>query len=148
MQNHGLREGSEQEEWQRLGPLAQPTPANTKNRGATNRRGRRRDEERGTDRNGEGRRDAEEQECGREQRGEGDNENVGTQELGEAMAEAIYMGDRERGARDGRQKKWGAKEGTDRGDKTGTPGTRHSRGGRRSASKGSGHSGEAARRPE
>jgi hypothetical protein len=28
MQNHGLREGSEQEEWQRLGPLAQPTPAN------------------------------------------------------------------------------------------------------------------------
>ena len=39
MQNHGLREGSEQEEWQRLGPLAQPTPANTKNRGAAHRRG-------------------------------------------------------------------------------------------------------------
>ena len=45
MQNHGLREGSEQEEWLRLGPLAEPTPANAKNRGAAKRRRRRGDEE-------------------------------------------------------------------------------------------------------
>jgi hypothetical protein len=57
MQNHGMREGSEQEEWQKLGPLKEPIPANAKNRGATNRRGRRRDEGRGTDGNGEEKRE-------------------------------------------------------------------------------------------
>ena len=33
MRNYGLREGSEQEEWQKLGPVAQPTPTNEKNKG-------------------------------------------------------------------------------------------------------------------
>ena len=78
MQNHGLREGSEQEEWQKLGPLKEPTPAKTKNRGAANRSGRRRDEGRGMDGNGENIREPAEQEGDREQGGEGEQENAGT----------------------------------------------------------------------
>ncbi len=40
MENYGLREGSDQEEWGKMGSLAEPTLANAKNRGATDRRRR------------------------------------------------------------------------------------------------------------
>ena len=75
--------------------MAQRTPANAKNRGAADRRGRRRDEGRRTDRNGEDRREPEEQEGDMDQGGGGENENMGTQEVREAMAEAIWEIERE-----------------------------------------------------
>ena len=90
VQNHGLREGLEQEEWLRLGPLAEPTPAYAKNRRALNKRGRRRDEGRGTDRNGEDRREPEAQEGERERGGGGENENVEMQEVREARWQRQY----------------------------------------------------------
>jgi hypothetical protein len=103
MQNHGLREGLEQEKWLRLGSLAEPTPANANNRGATNIRGRRRDVGRGTDRNGEDKREPEEQEGAMEQARGGENENVETQEVREATAEAILEIGREEQETEGRR---------------------------------------------
>ena len=41
MENYGLTKGSDQEEWGKMESLAEPTPANSKNKGATD-RGRRR----------------------------------------------------------------------------------------------------------
>jgi hypothetical protein len=95
MQNYGLREGSKHEEWGRLGPLAEPTPANAKNKGEANRRSRRRDEQRETGRSGEESREREEQEGYDEQGGRVDNEAMETQEAREAMAEAIREMERE-----------------------------------------------------
>jgi hypothetical protein len=34
MENYELREGSGQEEWGKIGPIKDPTPADAKNRGA------------------------------------------------------------------------------------------------------------------
>ena len=45
MENYELREGSRQEEWGKIGPLKDPTPANVKHRGATYRRVTKRDGE-------------------------------------------------------------------------------------------------------
>jgi hypothetical protein len=44
MHNLGLRDDPEQEGWERMGPLADPTPTNARNRGASERRRRRGDE--------------------------------------------------------------------------------------------------------
>ena len=49
MQNLGLRDDPDQEGLEKMGPLADPTLANAKNRGAASRRRRRGDENRGTD---------------------------------------------------------------------------------------------------
>jgi len=38
MENYELREGSGQEEWGRIGPMKDPTPANVKNRGGADKR--------------------------------------------------------------------------------------------------------------
>jgi len=38
MENYELREGSRQEEWGKIGPLKDPTPANARNRGAADRK--------------------------------------------------------------------------------------------------------------
>ena len=48
MENYDITEGVEQEKWGLLWPLAEPTPANAKNKGAANRRRRR--TERGNER--------------------------------------------------------------------------------------------------
>jgi len=48
LQNLGLRDDPDQKGWEKMGPLADPTPANAKNRGAADRR-RRGDETRGVD---------------------------------------------------------------------------------------------------
>jgi hypothetical protein len=37
MENYELREGSRQEEWGKIGPIKDPTPADAKNRGAEDR---------------------------------------------------------------------------------------------------------------
>ena len=50
MKNLGLRDDPEQEGWEKMGPLADPTPANAKNRGAADRKKRRREQnERGNE---------------------------------------------------------------------------------------------------
>jgi len=49
LQNSGLRDDPDQEGWEKMGPLADPTPANEKNRGVAGRRRRRGDEDRGAD---------------------------------------------------------------------------------------------------
>jgi len=46
MQILGLRDDPEQEGWEKMGPLADPTPASVKNRGAAERRRRRGDDTR------------------------------------------------------------------------------------------------------
>ncbi len=46
IQNLGLRDDPEQEGWEKMGPLADPTPTNARNRGAAERRRRRGDETR------------------------------------------------------------------------------------------------------
>jgi hypothetical protein len=47
MQNRGVRDDPDQEGWDKMGPLADPTPANAKNRGASNMKKRRGEENRG-----------------------------------------------------------------------------------------------------
>jgi hypothetical protein len=42
IENYGLVEGEDQEEWNRLGPMMEPTPAAVRNRGAAERKTRRR----------------------------------------------------------------------------------------------------------
>ena len=44
MENLGLRDDPEQEGWEKMGSLADPTPANAKNRGAAYRKRKRREE--------------------------------------------------------------------------------------------------------
>jgi hypothetical protein len=46
LQNLGLRDDPDQEGWEKMEPLADPTPTNAKNRGATDKRRRRGDESR------------------------------------------------------------------------------------------------------
>ena len=48
MDNYSLTKGSDQEECGKMGPLAEPTQANAKNRGAADRRRRRRGQGRDT----------------------------------------------------------------------------------------------------
>ncbi len=54
IENYGLTEDSDQEEWGKMGPLAEPTPANAKNRGAAAKRRRQRGHGRDTGTNGGG----------------------------------------------------------------------------------------------
>ena len=82
--------------------MAEPTPANVKNRGVANIRRRRRDEGRETGRNGEESREREKEEGYGEQGGRGENEAVETQEVREAMAEAIREIEREEEETEGR----------------------------------------------
>ena len=106
MENCDLTEGEEQEEWGKLGPLAESTPANAKNRGAADRRRRR------TERGNYRERSDEHRPGGMEGQGlgsgrgqtmdvarEGDNKGLGkgegsdeseTEEVRRAMAEAIW----------------------------------------------------------
>ena len=72
-----------------MGPLAEATPANAKNRGAANMRRRRRDEGRETGRNEEGSRAREGQEVREEQGSREENEASETEELRRVMSEAI-----------------------------------------------------------
>jgi len=95
IKNYGLREGSEQEQWGQLGPLAEPTPSNAKNRGAADRRRRQRGHGNNMARSGRG---------DTANEGEGDNEGQGrgkgsdeseTEEDRRAMAEAVWEMERE-----------------------------------------------------
>jgi hypothetical protein len=89
MENYGLTDNPDQEEFGKLGPLTEATPASAKKRGATNERRPRRNEGEETGRNGEGSRAGEGQE-GREEQGGGEgNEDSETEEVRRAMAEAI-----------------------------------------------------------
>jgi hypothetical protein len=95
LDNYGLVERSDHEEWGKMGPLAEATPVNAKNRGAANRRRRKRDEGRDTRRNEEGSRAREGQED-REEQGSGEeNKASETEELRRVMAEAIGEMERE-----------------------------------------------------
>ena len=97
MDNYGLVERLDQEEWGKLGPLAEATTANAKNRGAPNKRRRIRDEGRETERSAEGSRAREGHE-GREEEGtREENEASQTEELRSAMEEAIREMEREEG---------------------------------------------------
>jgi hypothetical protein len=95
MGNYGPVERSDQEEWGKLGPLAEATPANAKNRGASNKRRRRREEGRETERKWEGSRAREEQEGREEQGSREENEATETEELRRAMTEVIGEMERE-----------------------------------------------------
>jgi hypothetical protein len=89
MENYGLTDSSDHEEWVKLGPLTEATPANEKNRGVANMRRPRRDEGEETGRNGEGSRACEGQEGREEQGGRERSEDSETEEVRRAMAEAI-----------------------------------------------------------
>jgi hypothetical protein len=93
MQNYGLTERFDQEEWGKLEPLAEPTPTVARNRGATNRR--RRGEGRDTGTRGEGSTVLEEQGGSDEQGRREENENSETEEARRAMAETIGEMERE-----------------------------------------------------
>ena len=89
MENYGLTEGSDQEEWGKMGPLAEPTPANAKNKGAADRRRRRTGHGKDT-RLSEGGGYAHEEQVDedKQDRGEGKKESE-TEEVRRAMAETI-----------------------------------------------------------
>jgi len=95
MENCGLREGSDQEEWGKLGPLAEPTPSNAKNKGAADRRRRRREHGRdtGTSEGGDNAHEGHE-ENDSQGRGEGSDESE-TEEVRRAMSETIWEMERE-----------------------------------------------------
>ena len=89
MENYDLMDKSDQEVWGKLEPLAEPTPADAKNRRATEKR-RRGDEGRDTSRRGERSSARGGQEGSNEQRRREENEDSETEETRRAMAEAIW----------------------------------------------------------
>ncbi len=89
MQNLGLRDDPEQEEWEQMGPLANPTPTNAKNKGISVRKKGRVQESRNGNK---GRGTATEAANGQTQRnnsGEDASNNSEMQVIGESVSEAI-----------------------------------------------------------
>ena len=94
MENYGSTEGSDQEKWGKMGPLAEPTPTNAKNKGAADMR-RRTGHGRDTGLSeGGGNAHEEQVDEDRQDKGEG-NEESETREVRRAMAEAISEMERE-----------------------------------------------------
>jgi hypothetical protein len=112
MENLGMRDDPEQEGWEKMGPLADPTPANAKNRGAADRKSRRR-EERGRE---SGEVNGQQTQTDPRAQGEGINEGEtdGSEMEGirEAVAEAIQEEEREYQQRTNREQEEDGQEGT------------------------------------
>ncbi len=95
MDNYGLTERSEQEEWVKLGPLAEPTPADKKNRGAADRRRGRRDGGREARKREEVSNARERQNGNDEQERREEDEDSEMEDMRRAMAKAIREIERE-----------------------------------------------------
>ena len=112
MENLGLRDDPEKEGWEKMGPLADPTPANAKNRGAAGRKQRRRDE------NGRGNEEATEQRTPASLRAKGSGDDAEEAARSEmegiriAVAEAIHELERETMHHKIRGEGGGGREGT------------------------------------
>jgi hypothetical protein len=112
MENLGLRDDPEQEGWEKMGPLADPTPANAKNRGAAYRKRRRRDE---NGRDNEAVNERQTTEVPRAQEEgiiEGGTEDIEMDGIREAVAEAIYEEERDNGQQANREQEEEGRQGT------------------------------------
>ena len=94
IENYGMVEGEDQEEFSRLGPLMEPTPATVKNRGAAERKTRRRVEAYMTAPENQGQTEVTAQPIGTEQRDE-DQREEDMDELMEAVAKALSQAERD-----------------------------------------------------
>jgi hypothetical protein len=95
MENYGMTKGSDQKEWGKMEPLAEPTPSNVKNSASAERRRRQRDHGRDTETGGGGDNARDRHEDKDRQNGEERSDESENEEVRRAMAEAIWEMERE-----------------------------------------------------